>query len=99
MGVDHFAVGAAGAVSDPCAVASKKDRFERSDHTASGDDDAHGFILIIKDVHIRLTIRDDEQWLVLQLVAHADAEAFSRPQRCVRIAETRFLFRSGPGDS
>jgi hypothetical protein len=84
-------------VSDPCAVASNKDRFERGDNTASGHDDAHGFILVIKDVHVRLAIRDDEQRLILQLVPHADAEAFRRPQRRIRIAETRFLFRGGTG--
>ena len=86
-------------MSDPCAVASDEDRFECGDNTAGGHDDAHGFIFVIKDVHVRLAIRDDEQRLILQLVPHADAEAFSRPQRRIGIAQTRFLFRGGAGDA
>src|SRR6202521_183344 len=93
--VDYFAVGVAGPMGDPRTGTGEKDRFERSDKTAGGDDDTDGFILVIKDVHIWLAIRDDEERLILQLVAHADAQTFSCPKRCVRIAETRLLFRSG----
>src|ERR1039457_1321539 len=60
MRVHHFPVGATGAVSDPCAVARKKDRFERSDDTARGNDHVYRSVSFIKDVHVRLAIRDNE---------------------------------------
>ena len=40
--VHHFAVGIAGAVSDPRTVAGKKDRFERGHDTAGGNENFQG---------------------------------------------------------
>ena len=54
-------------------------------------------IFLIEDVHVRFAIRDDEKRFVLKLIADIDSQAFSRPQRFMRIAQTRFFLCGGPG--
>src|SRR4029077_3596538 len=92
LGVDAFAVSAARAVGDPRAIGGEEHGLESGDQATGGDDHLHTFIVVgAADVHVRLAIGDDEQRLVLQFAAQADAQAFSRPQGIVGVAKASFL--------
>ena len=94
LGIDDFAVRAAGATRDPCAVARQQNRLEGGDHAAGGHD--HLDVLPVEDVHVGLTIRNHKKRLVLKPFAKIDAQPFRGPQRGVGIAEPRFDFGRRP---
>ena len=91
VGIHNFAVGAAGAIGDPCAVARQQNRFESGDHTARGHEHFDHLVAIVH-MHVWLAVRDDEEGLVLKPVAQADPQTFSGPQRGIRIAQACFYF-------
>ena len=96
--INNFAVGVAGAIGDPCAIARQQNRLERGHH-AAGRYDRFNRFSTVEDVHVRLAIRNDKQWFLLKLVAHADAQPLGSPQRGMGIAEPGFFFRCGTSGS
>src|SRR5208337_854375 len=89
--IDYFAIGVAGTVGDPGAVAGVEHGFERGDDAAGGDDDLDGVVAFVEDVHVGLPIGDDVKRVVLQFIVEADAEAVRGPERGLRFAELRFF--------
>ena len=64
VGIDGFAIGVAGTVRDPGAVAGEQHRFERGHQSAGRNQHADCMILLLEDMHVGLAIGDDEERLV-----------------------------------
>src|SRR6266850_5545001 len=91
LGVDRFTVGIAGPMGDPGTLGSVEHGFESGNQAAGRNDYFHSAIVVAANMHVGLAIGDDEERLVLQLIAQADAQAFGGPQRNVGIAQARFF--------
>jgi len=97
--VDHLAVGIAGAVGHPGAVAGLKNGFERGDQAAGRNDDADGAVIFVENVHVGFAIGDDEQGVALKLGLETHAETIGGPQSGLRFAELGFFARRGASGS
>ena len=60
-GINDFAIGVAGAVGNPGTVASIENGFKSGDDAAGGDEHLDGVIALVKDVHVRLPVGDNEE--------------------------------------
>jgi len=95
VGVDDFAVGVAGAVGDPGAVAGVENGFEGGDDAAGGDEHLNGVVALVEDVHVGLPVGNDVERVVLEFALEADAEAVGSPERGLRIAQLSLLLGGG----
>ncbi len=85
------AIGAAGALRDPCPAAREHDGLDRGDQPARRHDDLDA--AIAEPVHVRFAVRHDEERLIREPVPDADAEPLGGPDRRVRFAQPGLALR------
>ena len=93
LGVDYFAIGVAGPMRDPGAVAGAKHRFERGDEAAGRHERLDR--AAPTDVFVRFAVGDHEQTAALQTALHADAKPLRGPKGIARLAQPRFVLGRG----
>ena len=78
-------------------MTSIKNRFERRDDAAGGDEHLDGVVALAEDVHVGFPIGNDVERVILQLALETYAEAVGGPEGGLGFAQLGLFLGRGAG--